>query len=87
MTDITQDCIEAVAIRAIEILTEHAHPSDEWAETLSFAECCARHNRGYAFWFDLHVYLTLVEMAEEIGFGEVHVGTGFDDLSIHFVEV
>ena len=68
--DITQDGIKAVAIRAIEILTEHAPPSDEWAETLSFAECCARHNRGYAFWFDLHVYLTLVEMAEEIGFGK-----------------
>ena len=41
----------------------------------------------YHVWFDLHVYLTLVEMAEEIGFWEVHVGTGFDDLSIHFVEV
>jgi hypothetical protein len=82
MTDI--DCVEAVAIRAIEILTECSSPSDDWAEMLSFAECCAKKHRSFSWWFDLHVYLTLVELAEEIGFGSVIVGSGFDDLSIVF---
>jgi hypothetical protein len=83
----TKDTVTLVAIKAIDVLTENDPQHGDWGENLGFAKCCAKHHLSYSWWPSLHVYLTLVELCSETGYGEVIVRGGFDDLKIIWEEV